>query len=439
MKRGLVTAALAAGALLAVSGGASPASSSSTASSFVAQADGYVSAAAPRTSYGRGRTLLLRSKPRAWAYLRFRVGGLAGGVAAARLRVFSTGGKSGTLQVRAVARRSWTERSLTFRAAPRLQRVIATARVRRGWTTIDVSKLVDAAGTVELGLVARSGTLSLSSRETGRKPRLLVDTAPLVLAAGDIASCGSTGDEATAKLLQGQTATVAAVGDLAYESGTPAEFATCYDPSWGAFKAETRPAVGNHEYQTPGATGYYAYFGAAAGPAGLGYYSYDLGTWHVVVLNSNCAFVSCAAGSAQEAWLRSDLAGHPAACTLAYWHHPLFSSSPGTPDPAVRPLYQALYDAGTDVLLTGHAHNYQRFAPQTPLGAADPARGVREFVVGTGGKSHTSLGSRIANRQAANDTTFGVLGLTLLPNGYRWRFLPVAGSAFTDGGSGTCH
>ena len=316
--------------------------------------------------------------------------------------------------------------------------MVASARVSRGWRAVDVSSAVRGPGVVDLALVAPHGTLSIASRETRLKPALLVTTAPVLLAAGDIASCDSNGDEATAALLKG-TATIAAVGDLAYESGTTAEFNSCYGPSWGRYKARTHPALGNHEYLTPGAAGYFGYWGAAAGAPGAGYYSYDLGSWHVAVLNSNCSFVDCAAGSLQATWLRTDLAQHPARCTLAYWHHPLFSSTAGTPNPAVQPLWQALYDAGADVVLTGHAHNYQRFAPQAPSGAADPARGIREFVVGTGGKARHSVGVPIANQETADDSTFGVLKLTLLPDGYRWRFMPTAGGVFADSGSGACH
>ena len=427
-----VAAAIAAAVVTATSAAAAPSRS------FAAVADGYVSATSPRTSYGRARLLEVRARPAARAYLRFRLGGLGGDVATAQLRVFVRRGR-GTLQVRAVASRRWSERSLTFRRAPRLGRLIATARVGRGWRTFDVGRLVRAAGRVDLAVVAAKGSVILASRESRSKPRLLVTTAPVLLAAGDVASCSETGDTATAALLKlVPAATIAALGDLAYESGTAAEFANCYGPTWGVYKARTRPATGNHEYETVGAAGYFGYWGPAAGNAG-GYYSYGLGNWHVVVLNSNCGFVACSAGSAQEAWLRADLAAHPAKCTLAYWHHPLFSSTPGTANPAVRPLWQALYDAGADVVVVGHAHNYQRFAPQSPSGAADPVRGIREFVVGTGGKARHLVGAPIPNQQVANDATFGVLRLSMLGNGYRWRFVPVAGGVFRDAGSATCH
>jgi len=260
------------------------------------------------------------------------------------------------------------------------------------------------------------------------------------VAAGDIASCSSTGDEATAALLDRLKGTVATLGDNAYDSGTAAEFASCYAPSWGRHKSRTRPAAGNHDYVTPGAAGYFGYFRAAAGDPRNGYYSYDLGEWHVVVLNSNCSSVGgCQAGSAQEQWLRTDLRSHRARCTLAYWHHPRFSSGPHGSDAMTQPLWQALYDAGADVVLNGHDHDYERFAPQTPSGVLDQRRGIREFVVGTGGRSHYTPAAAVANSQVANGDTYGVLKLTLKPKSYQWQFVPVAGASFRDGGSASCH
>ncbi len=258
-----------------------------------------------------------------------------------------------------------------------------------------------------------------------------------MVGAGDIAVCGSSGDEATALLLDNIEGTVFALGDLAYNDGTTAEFNNCYNPSWGRHKARTKPAPGNHEYQTPGATGYYGYFGAAAGDSAKGYYSYDVGDWYVVVLNSN---ITRTAGSAQELWLRSDLAASTKTCTLAYWHHPRFSSSSvhGN-DVSVQPFWQALYDFNADVILGGHDHTYERFAPQTPSGAADAARGIREFVVGTGGRGHYAIGTAKPNSQVRHTGTFGVLKLTLWAGNYAWEFVPVAGGTFTDSGTGTCH
>ena len=224
---------------------------------FTSVADGFVTASAPRRNYGRTRVLQLRAKPPGRAYLRFRIEGLRGGVVSARLRVFVTRPGRAGLQVRAIAERRWNERSLRYRTAPALGRVIAEGSARPGWRSFDVGSLVEAPGIVELALVAKRGTVSVASRETRSKPRIRVETAPLLLAAGDIGSCSSGGDEATAALLEGLPATIAALGDLAYPKGSADDFAYCYDPSWGPFKSTTRPAAGNHDYATPGAAGYF--------------------------------------------------------------------------------------------------------------------------------------------------------------------------------------
>jgi calcineurin-like phosphoesterase family protein len=269
-------------------------------------------------------------------------------------------------------------------------------------------------------------------------PTAIPGAGAVFVGAGDIASCSVTGDEATAKLLDQISGTVFNLGDNAYNNGTLAEFNNCYEPTWGRHKSRTKPATGNHEYNTTGASGYFTYFGAAAGDPAKGYYSYDLGAWHIIVLNSNCPNVGgCNAGSPQEQWLRQDLAAHPATCTLAYWHHPLFGS--GASSTRTKPLWQALYAYNADVVLNGHAHNYQRFAPQDPNGNLDLQRGIREFVVGTGGISHGTTTTLIANTEVFNGLTFGVLKLTLRGSDYSWQFVPEAGKTFTDSGTGTCH
>lgn len=259
------------------------------------------------------------------------------------------------------------------------------------------------------------------------------------MGAGDIANCENENDEATAALLDRISGTVFVAGDSVYEDGTVEEFTNCYEPTWGRHKARTRPAIGNHEYRSGGG-GYYRYFGALAGEPSKGYYSYDLGAWHIVVLNTNCRFVGgCEQGSPQERWLREDLAGHSAYCTLAYAHHPRFSSGRHGDNQWMQALWQALHAGGVDVFLAGHEHNYERFAPLDGQGSAAPAGGVRQFIVGTGGKSHYPFETSHPESLVRNSDTYGVLKLSLHPNSYDWEFIPVEGASFRDSGTGECH
>ena len=262
---------------------------------------------------------------------------------------------------------------------------------------------------------------------------------PVMVGAGDIAGCSSPGDEATAALLDGIAGTVFTTGDNVYDDGTAAEFSACYDPTWGRHRARTRPTVGNHEYHTPGAGPYFDYFGAAAGRPGEGWYSYDLGTWHVVVLNSNCTEIGgCGPGSAQDSWLRADLAASTATCTVALWHHPRFSSGHHGNEVAVQHLWSVLETDGTELVLVGHDHDYERFAPQTSTGVAS-ATGIREIVIGTGGKSLTPIMATKPNSEVRDSSTPGVLAVTLHAGGYTWEFIPTSASAFVDAGSDRCH
>jgi hypothetical protein len=312
------------------------------------------------------------------------------------------------------------------------------ARIARGWRLLRFRYLTRTSG--------RQLLVRVSASRLGRRGSFDMDGVSVVepppamlLAAGDIASCSSSGDEATAALLDRLPGTIAALGDLAYERGTAQEFGSCYAQSWGRLVARTRPTPGNHEYLTPGAAPYYAYFGAVAGTAGQGWYSYDLGSWHVVVLNSNCGPAGgCGAGSPQARWLRADLAAHRTTCSLAYWHHPRFSSGLHGSDATVTELWRAFQEGGGDVVLVGHDHHYERFAPQTADGALDRTNGVREFLVGTGGRSHYPVLRTIANSEVHEEFTYGVLSLTLRSASYDWRFVPVAGSTFTDSGSADC-
>jgi hypothetical protein len=256
---------------------------------------------------------------------------------------------------------------------------------------------------------------------------------PVLVGAGDIADCGTTSDSATADLLDGIDGTVFTAGDNVYPSGRATDFTNCYEPTWGRHKARTRPSPGNHDYISL-AVPYFAYFGAHAGPPGRGYYSYDLGAWHIVSLNSNLPMF---AGSPQEQWLRADLAANRTECTLAYWHHPRFSSGLHGNNLGARGLWRALQDFGADVVVTGHDHDYEQFHRQDADGVAD-LTGIRQFVVGTGGTSLRSFDVIKANSAVRESDTHGVLKLTLRPASYDWEFVPVAGATFTDGGSRDC-
>ncbi|MBA3658201.1 MAG: Ig-like domain-containing protein [Gemmatimonadales bacterium] len=285
------------------------------------------------------------------------------------------------------------------------------------------------------------GTTLVEARSEGVEGELAIrvaaraDSVATLVGAGDIGTCSGDGDEATAKLLDQIPGVVFAAGDNVYNDGTAEEFANCYGPTWGRHKARTRPVAGNHEYNTPNATGYFDYFGPAAGDPTTGYYSYELGAWHVVVLNSN---ISSKIGSAQATWLAADLDAHPAACTVAMWHHPLFSTDSGSN--RTRDAWQLLYDHGAEIVLSGHQHNYQRYAPQTAAGQVDPAAGIREFVVGTGGRSiGGATRTPIGNNEVYYTGGFGVLKLTLQPNSYAWEFVSEAGKTFGDSGETSCH
>jgi hypothetical protein len=262
----------------------------------------------------------------------------------------------------------------------------------------------------------------------------------VLVGAGDIATCSSWADQRTARLLDDIGGTVFTAGDNAYPRGTLWQFRHCYAPSWGRHFDRTRPAVGNHEYATADADGYFDYFRWRAGERGKGWYAYNRGTWRIYVLNSNCSEVGgCYVGSRQERWLRADLAAHPRQCVLAIWHHPRYSSGFHGNQNQVRGFWVTLYDAGADVVVNGHDHDYERFAPQDYSANADPERGIREFVVGTGGAERRPMETLRGNSEVANASTFGVLKLTLRAGSYAWRFVGVPGSTFTDSGSDACH
>ena len=262
-----------------------------------------------------------------------------------------------------------------------------------------------------------------------------------IVAAGDIAQCGTAPAEAsaaalTAKLVNSQDSLALTLGDTTYPVGALSEFTNCFNPTWGAFKDKVRPAPGNHEYMTPNAEGYYTYFGAQAGPDRRGYYSYDFAGWHFISLNSN---VEAGPGSAQYTWLAADLAASKSAsCTVAYWHYPVFSSGRHGSLEQMKDIFQLLQTSGADIVLSGHDHIYERFAPQRADGTLDNARGIRAFVVGTGGASLYELRATLPNSEFRDNTHHGVLRLTLRSGGYSWQFVAVGG-AVLDSGSANCN
>jgi hypothetical protein len=320
---------------------------------------------------------------------------------------------------------------------------VLTGRVV-SWTSSDATIATVSAAGVVTGLRGGAATVTATVEGAHGSADVTVSAAeppptgdPVFVGAGDIASCDSEEDDSTAKLLDKIQGTVYTLGDNVYDSGLASEFANCYDPTWGRHKARTKPSMGNHEtYGTTDAAGYYDYFGAAAGERGKGYYSYDVGAWHVVVINN---MIDVAATSTQVTWLKADLAAHQTKCTVAYWHYPLFTSGDHGNQTKMRPVWQALYDAGVDLVLNGHDHDYERFSPQDPNGVADPTRGIREFVVGTGGASHYKFNVIQPNSEVRNQTASGVLKLTLHATSYDWEFVPITGQTFTDKGTGSCH
>jgi hypothetical protein len=440
---------------------------------FPPVADGYVNSKHATKSYGGARVLRTDAAPgTVRSYLRFRVGGLAGPVRAATLRLFAESGSRNGLEVRGVADTGWDERRLQFVTAPPVQSAVASiGPIRaRTWVTANVTALVKGNGDVGMALVGLGATaVRYASREAGSlAPQLVVHAGserPLatparpsgvaeggevvVAAAGDIACHPDEIAAGNRPCRQGTTADLLAglpldavlpLGDLQYQDGDLGSFQAVYHPSWGRFKAISRPAVGNHEYGTRGAAGYFSYWGAVAGDPATGWYSYDLGSWHLIALNSGCSHIGgCGPGSPQEQWLRADLAAHPAACTLAYWHEPRFSSGQHGDKPSLDGLWRALHEAGAEVVLNGHDHDYERFAPQDPQGTLDDTRGIRQFVVGTGGANHYRFETVRPNSEVRNADTFGVLVLTLGTERYDWRFVPEPGKEFTDAGTGECH
>ena len=299
---------------------------------------------------------------------------------------------------------------------------------------------------LSLATISAGCSATNSSNAGDHTTARLADATVTIYAAGDIAECHNvaakesmaarTADLIAAALADDRTAVALTLGDNAYPNGSATDYENCYDPTWGRFKQRTLPSPGNHEYHTPAATAYYEYFGALAGPPHRGYYSAAVGTWHVISLNSNLI------GDDQKAqldWLKADLAAHRGGCKLAFWHHPVYSSGSHGNNGVMRDAWRLLAAAGTDLVLSGHDHDYERFAPQDVDGNIDIEHGIRQFVVGGGGAGLTKMRSRRAHSETVDNLSHGVIKLQLLPASYVWNYLAVGDSAQADRGSADCH
>ena len=431
---------------------------------FTATADTFVSSGERDSAGGEKKEIIAGGSPEQRALMTFTVTGWNGPVGHAVLRLRTNGDNNGSDDggtVRAVSDTSWPESTLTWDRAPAGDgpRFGSFGTVTSStWYDVDVTASITGNGTYGFTISSDSDdAVHYDSRETGdHAPQLVLHTAgpggagkrsgadartEVLVGAGDVSTCDNDHAEKTADLLASVEGTIFTAGDTNQDNGEGWRYDECFTRSWGRFKKRIRPAPGNHDYMTEDAKGYYDYFGKAAGERGKGYYSYDLGTWHVVALNSNCEIVGCEEGSDQEKWLRADLAASSKPCTAAYWHHPLFTSAEGHEgSEPVRPLFRALYDAGAEIVVNGHNHVYERFTPQNPDGEPDREKGIRVFTSGTGGGGdyYSFLEPRPTSR-VRNSGTYGVLKFTLEKDGYRWQFLPVEGKSFTDSGTGTCH
>lgn len=423
---------------------------------FVAEADARVRQSDPTTNFGDSGTLRAdgASDSAVESFLRFRVTDVAGPIQSARLRLYVA--DNGTQNGPAVyaTSNSWDESSITWENRPDPASSAVDnkdALSTNSWVEYDVTSLVTGPGTFSFVLIADSSDgVVFSSREGEQPPQLMLilsgsDTATAIstvhptnpngdvifVGAGDISSCRNDSDELTAQLLDAIPGTIFTTGDNAYDSGTMDEFLTCYDPTWGRHKDRTKPVPGNHDYLTSGAAAYFQYFNNVPP-----YYVFNLGSWRIYALNSE---IDISENSPQMAWLRNDLATNPTQCVLAYWHEPRWSSGVhhgSSKD--FQAVWQILYQAGAELVLNGHEHQYERFAEMNAEGAA-ASPGLREIVVGTGGKTLYEFGDILPTSEVHDNSTPGVLKLTLRPDGYDWEFIPVAGSTFTDSGSTNCH
>jgi hypothetical protein len=468
---------------------ASISTASAATTTVLPTADAHVQADFPTTNYGGATALRIDGSPVANGYLKFGVSGLTDPVTKATLRLFVRATGSATaVTVSSVADTTWTESSITYDTAPAIGGQLGSFAPTAGtWATVDVTSAVKANGTYSFGLkTAATTSRSFDSKEGANPPQLVVETGttttpptttppastttpppptgdPVVVVGGDVACSptdanynGGNGvpsychSQATSGLIsQINPSNLLMVGDGQYNSGSLSDYQNSYGKTWGQHKAKTNPAVGNHDYGTSGAGGYYSYFGNAASrqQSGcvkdcLGYYSFDVGAWHLVNINSECSRLNggagCAVGSPQETWLKNDLAAHKNACTLVFDHRPRWSSN-SFAWPDIAPLVSDMDAAHVDLLMSGHAHSYERFAPQNASGGSDP-NGIRAFVVGTGGAFFTGFSTIAGNSVVHKSNIFGVLKLTLHSNSYDWSFVADSSTPYSDSGTNaTCH
>lgn len=437
---------------------------------FIAEADARVKASNPTQNYGSGATLQVdgASDSGLESFLQFTVTGVSSKVQHAVLRLFVTDNGTNDGPAIYLTDNSWKEKDINWNNRPQPSSDVLDNKGSidpNSWVEYNVTSRVTGDGTFSFVLIADSNDgVVFSSRQGSKPPQLELtfgdgvtttseststpSSAPTISAntadtpttsaggvifvgAGDISECDNNNDELTAQLLESIPGTVFTTGDNAYNDGSPSQYADCYNPTWGRLKDRTKPIPGNHEYRTKDAAGYFQYFNNIQP-----YYAYDLGSWRIYALNSE---INVSENSPQVIWLLADLATHPSKCVLAYWHQPRWSSgNHHGSNTEYQTLWQILYSAGAELVLNGHEHNYERFAPMNATGQPDPM-GMREFVIGTGGRDHYGFGSPLPTSEVRDSTSYGVLKLTLRDTGYDWEFVSAEGSTFTDRGSAECH
>lgn len=444
-----------------------------TTKTFTAIADAYVDELHPANNNGTQTTLQVEnaSKHGLESYIKFKVTGISGVVQSAKLRVYLTTRSMSNGPAVYATSSTWVETGITWNNRPARSSAALDNKgsiTKNTWVSYNVMTRVTGNNTYSFILTGdTTDQIGFSSREGNYPPQLVITYIPVtktptpisktatatklaltatqtplpyatsstgsvtMVGAGDISTCGNNNDEATAKLLDSIAGMVFTLGDNAYTSGSSTQYTNCYNPTWGRHITRTKPVPGNHDYETAGAAGYFQYFNNLPP-----YYAYNLGAWRIYALNSE---VGVSATSAQAVWLQTDLAANPHLCVLAYWHRPRWSSGTTHGNSAdMQALWQILYNAGAELVLNGHEHNYERFTQMS--GSGSPVtKGLREIVLGTGGESHYPFGTPLTTSQVRNSSTFGVLKLTLNSSSYSWKFIPIAGSTFTDSGTTDCH